>query len=92
MACHAIPYNMKYTIQYKNTISNQYRWVYHKAQSLALCFLIFLLMIYYYDYDYEYEIGLFGHIIFNIFILYIIKVQHFLHTTLHTIQRKRKGL
>ena len=31
-------------------------------------------------------------IIFNIFISYIIKVQHFLHTTLHTIQRKRKGL
>ena len=30
--------------------------------------------------------------IFNIFISYIIKVQHFLHTTIHTIQRKRKGL
>ena len=29
--------------------------------------------------------------IFNIFISYIIKVQHFLHTTIHTIQRKRKG-
>ena len=31
-------------------------------------------------------------LLFNIFISYIIKVQHFLHTTIHTIQRKRKGL